>query len=72
MQKTLERKADIIALICGALLGLVILITYIVGIDTIASDLNTALNPGKAIPNEPLYNLDAASKLDLKGLTPAR
>lgn len=72
MQKTLERKADIIALICGAVLGIVILVAYIVGIDTIATDLNTALNPSKAIPNEPLYNLDAASKLDLKGLAPTR
>jgi hypothetical protein len=72
MNDLFGRRGDTLALAAGALLGLVIIASYVLGIGSIAQNLELALNPDRSATPPPIYNLDAASKLDLKGLTPGR
>lgn len=65
-------KADTLALATGLLLVIIIVAAYALGVTSAAQDLETALNPDRALAPLPVYNLDAASKLNLKGLTPGR
>lgn len=70
MTSLLERRGDTIALSAGLFLVLVIVVAYVVGITATAQDLEKALNPDQATAVPPVYDLEGASKLDLKGFTP--
>ena len=72
MDSLLSRKADTLALIGGLVLVLIIAAAFILGISSTASDLEKSLNPDQAGAVPPVYDLDAASKLNLKGLSPGR
>lgn len=72
MQDLLERRGDVLALGGGVLLALVIAVAFVLGIGGTASSLETAVNPDRAVAPPPVYDLDGAAALDLKGLGPAR
>lgn len=72
MNRLLERSGDTVALGAGLLLAVVVIAAYAYGITSAAQDLDAAVNPDQAAAPVPVYDLEAASKLDLKGLTPRR
>ncbi len=68
MKKFFTTRPDTVVLTLGVVLGIIILGAYALGITHVAEDLNLALNPDKANVAAPTYNLEAAAKLNLKGL----
>ena len=71
MNDLLGRRGDTLGLAVGSVLGLIVIAAYAFGISSIAGNLELALNPDRAAAPPPVYDLDAAGKLDLKGLAPA-
>lgn len=72
MERLLSRSGDTVALGAGLFLVVVIVAAYVLGITATAQDLEAAINPDRAIAPVPVYDLEAAAKLNLKGLTPRR
>lgn len=72
MNDLLGRRGDSLALAAGAMLGLIVIAAYAYGISNIASNLELALNPDRIVAPPPVYDLENAAKLDLKGLAPSR
>lgn len=72
MENQISKRGDTLALAGGLLLAIIIATTYILGITSATQDLDQALNPDQAEVPVPVYDLESAAKLNLKGLSPAR
>lgn len=72
MQDFINRRGDVLALSAGVLLAIVIIVAYVMDVSSTATSLEKAINPDRAVVPPPVYDIDGAAKLDLKGMGPAR
>jgi hypothetical protein len=72
VKRFLESNADTVAVLAGLFLAIAIAGGYVYGVSDIAASFDKAINPSELTIPAPLYDFEAASRINTKGLNPNR
>lgn len=71
MLRWIKRHIEILLLFTSVIFVVLLIAYYVLVIQSVGARLETALNPNAAVLEQKKFDIETASKLNLKGLRPA-